>query len=167
MRIGTRWLWILSMAFMLVGCATVRAEPKPLSTTQSIVPGSPDEVAGALVQEMARRQFTLTSRGEGFLAFDRPIDNAALWPKLDGAPGHLPRARVVMTLTPVGNATRVAADLIIIAAPGTSKERLVQASALGVDPRIDDILRDAEATVIADRGTSDPRVVFATAPINY
>jgi hypothetical protein len=167
MRIGTRWIWTLSLIVMLAGCASAQLDQKSVSAaSQSIVPGTPDEVGNALVEEMARRQFSLTGRGTGYLAFDRPIDNAALWPKLDGAPGHLPRARVVMTLTPVGGATRVAADIIIIAAPGTAQEHVVQASALGVDPRIDDILRDAEATVIADRGTSDPRVVFATAPIS-
>ena len=167
MRIETRWIWILSLFFMLAGCASVPDAPKGKSTAQSVVPGTPAEVASALVSEMTRRQFTLTSSGTGFLAFDRPIDNAALWPKLDGAPGNLPRARVVMTLTPVGNATRVAADLVIIAGPGTAKERVVEAEALGVNPRIDDVLADASATVIADRGTSDPRVVFATQPINY
>jgi hypothetical protein len=162
---ANRLIWILSFAVFLTACASVPPLAKP--TAQSLVSGTPDEVANALVQEMGRRQFTLTSRSAGYLAFDRPIDNAALWPKLDGAPGALPRARVVMTLTPVGHATRVAADLIIIAAPGTTKERVVEASALGVDPHMDAILEDAEATVMADRGTSDPRVVFATQPINY
>jgi hypothetical protein len=163
----TRWLFAVSVMVMLAGCASVPSAPKPVSAAQSIVPGTPEEVAKALVQEMSRRQFTLAGRGEGYLAFDRPIDNAALWPKLDGSPENLPRARVIMTLVPVGHATRIGADLIIIAAPGKPKERVVRAEALGIDPRIDEILRDTEATVIADQGTSDPRVVFATQPINY
>ena len=166
MRVENRWILVLSsLIFTLAACASVPEAPK--AVVQEILPGAPNEVATALISEMTRRQFTLTGKGTGYLAFDRPVDNAALWPKLDGAPGHLPRARVLMTLTPVGQETRVAADLMIIAAPGTAQERVVKAEALGVNPRIDDVLADASALVIADRGTSDPRVAFATRPINY
>ena len=166
MRVANRLVWILSLAIFLTACASA-PPPVPKPAAQSIVPGTPDEVAGALLQEMTHRQFTLTSRNAGMLTFDRPIDNAALWPKLDGAPGNLPRAHVVMTLTPIGRNTRVAVDLVIIASPGKAQERVIEASALGVDPRMDDILIDAAATVVAEHGTSDPRTAFAVQPINY
>ena len=165
MRVASRFLWVLSLVIFLTACASVPPAQKP--SAQSVLLGTPDEVASALLDEMTHRQFTLTSRSAGMLAFDRPIDNAALWPKLDGTPNHLPRARIVMTLTPVGQGTRVAADLVLIAAPDTAREHVVKAAALGVDPRMDDILLGAAATLIADRGTSDPRMAFATQPIKY
>jgi hypothetical protein len=159
------WILGLGLGFMLAGCASAHLPAKPASAAQSLVSGSPDEVASALVQEMSQRQFVLTRRTAQYLAFDRPIDNAALWPQLGGSPDALPRARVVMTLTPVGPATRVAAEMMVIAEPGTSREHFVSMASLGVDPRMDDILGDAQATVIADRGSSDPRIAFATARI--
>ena len=155
----------LGLGLMLAGCASTHASAPTTGAAQSLVPGAPDEVANALIQEMAQRQFLLTKRTNQYLAFDRPIDNAALWPQLHGSPDALPRARVIMTLTAVGPATRVAAEMMVIAEPGTPREHFVSMASLGVDPRVNDILSDTEATVIADRGSSDPRVAFATARI--
>jgi len=161
-----RVVWILSLVLMVAACASPKAALAPSTDARSLVPGAPAIVAKALIEEMTQRQFVLTSQAENYLAFDRPIDNAALWPKLDGAPDRLPRARLVMTLTPIGDATRVDARMIILAAPGTPRERAVEASALGVDPRVGDILADTSATLIAERG-SDPRMALAVAPIRY
>jgi hypothetical protein len=154
-----------SLAVLVTGCATAPKPETPSSAAQTLIPGRPDEVTPALISEMAQRQFIVTQHSAQYIAFDRPVDNAALWPKLAGSPEALPRARVVMTLTPVGDSTRVAAEMMVIAEPGTAREHFVSMASLGVDPRMGDILQGASETLIAERGSSDPRVAFATAPI--
>lgn len=159
------WPVILSV---LAGCSSLpHAGQSAISQTHLLVPGSLSEVSRALTQEMARRQYTVVSQSETQLVFDRPIDNAALWAALDGAADRLPMARVVVSLAPTGTATKLDAQLTIIAARGTAQEHIVEASTLGVDPRLSDILRDTQSSVIAERGTSDPRVAFSTARIVY
>jgi hypothetical protein len=159
--------FILAAGFaaLVAGCATAPKPEKVSSAAQTLIPGRPGEVAPALISEMAQRQFIVTQRTAQYIAFDRPVDNAALWPQLAGTPEALPRARVIMTLTPVGDSTRVAAEMMVIAEPGTAREHFVSMASLGVDPRMGDILQGASQTLIADRGSSDPRVAFATAPI--
>jgi hypothetical protein len=156
-----------TVAVLLAGCATAPKPEPSAGAAQGLIAGRPDEVAAALISEMTQRQFTVSARASGYLAFDRPIDNAALWPKLAGSPECLPRAHVAVTLTPVGDATRVAAEMTVIAEPGTPREHMVSMASLGVDPRMGEILKGASETLIADRGSSDPRVAFATARIHY
>jgi len=161
----SHWILKASLAVLVAGCATAPKPQEPHSNAQALIAGRPEEVAQALIREMNQRQFALTQRSAQYLAFDRPIDNAALWPKLSGSPDSLPRAHVAVTLTPVGDETRVAAEMMAIAEPNTPRERFVSMVSLGVDARMGDILEGAAETLIADHGSSDPRVAFATAPL--
>lgn len=118
------------------------------SKAVAVMPGKPDAVTATLIEEMTDRQYTLTAKDDHTLQFDRPVDNVALYPKLGGTPGHLPRARVTMTLEEVSRGTRVSARTVIITRPGTAEERVVDLGT--IDSGLDRVLAGAEDTLVAD-----------------
>jgi len=121
----------------------------PMGATRTMA-GTPDMVAEALISEMSERQYVLTDRTANTLAFDRPIDNAALWNGLGGSADALPHARVIMTMMPKGGATSVTADMIVMTPTADGTQMQVADTQLsGIDPRMGLILDGATNTVMA------------------
>lgn len=151
-----RFLFVPALALLAVGCAANPA-PAPIASAEApmgatrVMVGAPDIVADALISEMTDRQYTLTDRTATTLAFDRPVDNAALWQNLGGSAEALPHARVIMTLTAIGSVTSVTADMVMMT-PGAdgAARQVADANLTGIDPRIGLILEDASQTVLAE-----------------
>lgn len=156
------------MALLAAGCAAASAsapnasramaEPSataaPMGATR-IMPGTSDVVAEALVSEMTDRQYILTDRNATTLAFDRPVDNSALWSSLGGSAAAMPHARVIMTLTPMGAATSVTADMILmVPGAGGAPEQVSDARLAGIDPRMGLLLDDASQVVMAQSAST-------------
>lgn len=124
--------------------------PSALIVSEARVAGNPQLVAAALVEEMSERQFTLVGQAANELRFARPVDNAALRAELGSLADPLPQARVIASLSEAGGATAVRTDFFIVTHPGSTRERLVvEAAALGIDPRFQEMLDSLSGTVEA------------------
>ncbi len=145
MRVSFRNSFLTAAMAATLGSSAATAAEK----TEAVMTGTPDVVASSLIDEMTDRQYVLTAQTDRSLQFDRPIDNVALYPSLGGTPDRLPRARVVMTLAPMGGDTRVAADLFVVKNPG-SKDEVVADVSVGMNPRIDRVLSGAQETLLAE-----------------
>jgi hypothetical protein len=138
----------------LVGAVIAQAawaadQSSNLSIAEAKVTGSPALVASALVEEMTERQFVLVGQSQDELRFARPVDNSDLRAKLGSLDDPLPQARVIMSLTPEGMQTAVNTQFFIVTHPGSADERVADVQALGVDPRLQDMLDGIDGTVEA------------------
>jgi hypothetical protein len=120
-----------------------------LIVAEAQVTGNPQLVASALVEEMTERQFVFVGQTENELRFARPVDNSDLRAKLGSLDDPLPQARVVMSLTPDGMQTAVHTQFFIVTHPGLADEQVADVQALGIDPRLQDMLDGIDGTVEA------------------
>jgi hypothetical protein len=138
----------------LLGAAVAQAawasdQSANVTVAEAQVTGSQALVASALVEEMTERQFVLVGQTGSELRFARPVDNSDLRAKLGSLDDPLPQARVVMSLTPDGMQTAVHSQFFIVTHPGLADERVADVQALGIDPRLQDMLDGIDGTVVA------------------
>lgn len=159
--------WMLGALFGAIVAHTAWASDQfpNLIVAEAQVTGTPQLVTAALVEEMTERQFFLVEQSPNELRFARPVDNSDLRAKLGSLDDPLPQARVIVSLSPDGTQTAVRTNFYIVTHPGTTNERLADTSALGIEPRIQDMLDGIGGTVqaIAAREADVERTAFAQA----
>jgi hypothetical protein len=132
-----------------VPAAWASEQPANLVVAEARVTGSPALVAAAVVEEMTERQFFLVGQSGSELRFARPVDNADLRAKLGSLEDPLPQARVIVSFAQDSAQTAVHSDFFIITHPGSMSERVADARALGIDPRLQEMLDGIDGTVQA------------------
>jgi len=144
-----RWMLGALLGAVVAHAAWASEQSANVTVAAAQVSGSAALVASALVEEMTERQFVLVGQSENELRFARPVDNGDLRAKLGSLDDPLPQARVIMSLTPEGMQTAVRTDFFIVTHPGLADERVADVQALGIDPRLQDMLDGIDGTVQA------------------
>ena len=141
------------IAVFFAHAAFASEQPANHAAATARVAGTPELVKSALIEEMTERQYFLIDQSANTLSFARPIDNSDLRAKLGSLSDPLPLARVEMTLASTGTETDVTSDFSIITEPGRADERKADVAALGIEPRLQDMLDGIGGTVqaIAER----------------